>query len=194
MSKLAAALHHLKTVNHHKALVLKHCWKVGLYKQGITHDLSKFSPTEFKVGINYYQGTRSPNTAERAEKGYSTAWLHHKGRNKHHYEYWIDIKGNMDAAFEGKPMPTRYVVEMFCDRVAASKVYKGDKYTDATSLEYFRLEQSCGEILMHPDTKALLERMLVYLAENGEDKTFHVIRKYVVKARHVESDRTHFSD
>ena len=83
-------LEHLRTVQHHRFLVLRHCWRVGLYRQGLTHDLSKFSPVEFWTGARYYQGNRSPNEIERREKGYSAAWLHHKGRKRHHLEYWID--------------------------------------------------------------------------------------------------------
>ena len=75
---------HFCTITKHKKLVLKECFRVGLYKQGLLHDMSKYSWTEFRVGCRYYQGTRSPNNAEREEKGYSSAWLHHKGRNKHH--------------------------------------------------------------------------------------------------------------
>ncbi len=187
MGKLGNAWHHFCTINHHKWLVLRHCFRVGLYRQGITHDLSKFSYTEFRVGVLYFQGYRSPNTAERSELGYSTAWMHHKGRNRHHYEYWIDMRGNGDATFEGKPMPTRYVVEMFCDRVAASKVYQGDKYTDGSALKYLQLEYSAkGEILMHRDTRALLERMLTWLAEDGEDVAFRRIKNEIVKPRYRE--------
>ena len=187
------ALEHLRTINHHKMLVMKQCFQVGLYKQGLLHDLSKYTPTEFLVGCKYYQGTRSPNNAEREATGYSKAWLHHKGRNKHHYEYWIDMKGNRDATLEGKPMPTRYVVEMFCDRMAASKVYQGSAYTDASSLEYLRLEQSAkGELLMHPDTKALLERMLTWLAEDGEEIALRRVRNEIVKPRHREPNTPKF--
>ena len=77
---------HFCTINHHKMLVMKGCFKVGLYRQGLLHDLSKYSPTEFLVGCKYFQGNMSPNNAEREDKGYSAAWLHHKGRNKHHME------------------------------------------------------------------------------------------------------------
>ena len=105
MGRFKNAWQHFRTISHHKVLVCRHCFKVGLYRQGIMHDLSKYSLTEFRVGVNYYQGDRSPNTAERSDLGYSTAWLHHKGRNRHHYEYWIDMKGNRDATLEGKPMP-----------------------------------------------------------------------------------------
>ena len=85
------AWQHFKTITKHRWLVLKGCFRVGLYAQGLTHDLSKYSPTEFRMGAKYYQGTRSPNAAEREDKGYSEAWMHHKGRNRHHYEYWTDM-------------------------------------------------------------------------------------------------------
>ena len=93
---------HFKTITHHKILVAKGCFKVSLYKQGLLHDMSKYSPTEFWVGAKYYQGTRSPNNAEREDIGYSSAWLHHKGRNKHHYEYWIET--GISKAAEGYGM------------------------------------------------------------------------------------------
>ena len=118
---------HLKTINHHKMMVMKNCFRVGLYKQGLLHDLSKYSPTEFIPGIKYYQGNRSPNNAQREAEGCSTAWLHHKGRNKHHYEYWIDYPTNKEAGLVGMEMPVKYVVEMFCDRLAASRNYTKDK-------------------------------------------------------------------
>ena len=111
---------HFCTINHHKHLVMKGCFAVGLYKQGLLHDLSKYTPTEFLVGCKYYQGTMSPNNAERKDKGYSSAWLHHKGRNKHHMEYWIDYgvpdEGG-DKGLCGMKMPLRYGVEMYIDRV-----------------------------------------------------------------------------
>ena len=58
---------HFKTITRHKLLVMKYCFRIGLYKQGLLHDLSKYSPTEFLVGCKYYQGTRSPNNAERED-------------------------------------------------------------------------------------------------------------------------------
>ena len=81
---------HFKTITKHKLLVMRYCFRIGLYKQGLLHDLSKYSWPEFRVGCRYYQGNRSPNNAEREAPGVSTSWMHHKGRNKHHYEYWVD--------------------------------------------------------------------------------------------------------
>ena len=123
---------HFRTITYHKYLVAKGCFRVGLFWQGLRHDLSKYSPTEFLAGIKYYQGTRSPNNAEREEKGYSAAWLHHKGRNRHHYEYWTDYSIEAGAGIIAPvPMPDRYIAEMIMDRIAASKVYEGRNYTDA---------------------------------------------------------------
>ena len=106
--------------------VLEGCFRVGLYWQGLTHDMSKLAPVEFWAGAKYWQGICSPNNAQRQAEGYSAAWLHHKGRNKHHLEYWIDYAPNGDHAMAGMRMPEKYVAEMVCDRIAASKNYKGD--------------------------------------------------------------------
>ena len=178
------AFKHFKTITYHKYLVMQGCFKVGLYWQGLTHDLSKYMPSEFLVGAKYYQGDRSPNNAEREAKGYSAAWLHHKGRNKHHYEYWIDysmkeIEGGMRPA----QMPVRYVIEMFMDRVAASKVYNKDKYKDSDPLTYFL--QGKYQNLLHPKTHRQLEILLRMLAKRGEEETFAYIRKRILKKTYI---------
>ena len=149
------------------------CFRVGLIWQGITHDLSKYSPTEFGSGMRYYQGNRSPNAAEREDKGYSDAWMHHKGRNRHHYEYWNDYNPKTKQ-IENVEMPTRFLIEMFCDRVAASKIYNGKNYTDAHPYEYFLRVK--GKRRMHEKTEAMLEKLLVMLRDEGEEKTFAYIR------------------
>ena len=164
---------HLRTVQHHRFLVLKHCWRVGLYWQGLTHDLSKFSPVEFLPGARYYQGNRSPNEIERRETGCSTAWLHHKGRNKHHLEYWIDYAAD-GSGMCGMKMPAKYVVEMFCDRVAASKTYQGAAYRDSDPYEYYA--RSINHYIIHPETAAALERLLRILRDEGEENAFAAAR------------------
>ena len=146
-------------------MVMHNCFKCGLYWQGLVHDLSKYSWTEFSVGAKYYQGTRSPNDAERESKGYSSAWLHHKGRNKHHLEYWIDYAPNGDHAMAGMRMPERYVAEMVCDRIAASKNYKGASYTDAAAWEYY--DRSKDHYILHPETRRQLETCLLILRDEG---------------------------
>ena len=180
-------LRHLKTINHHKWLVMKLCFKVGLYRQGLLHDLSKYSPTEFLVGAKYYQGTRSPNTAEHEATGLSTAWLHHKGRNKHHLEYWIDYSLSEDHNMEGMKMPVKYVVEMFCDRVAASKNYRGDEYTDSDAYDYYMKSRS--HYIIHPETDELLHKLLLMLKNDGEEKTLSYIRTDILKNKRTEPRR-----
>jgi len=171
---------HFKTITHHKWLVLCGCFRVGLYWQGLTHDLSKYSPTEFLNGARYYQGTRSPNAAEREDKGYSEAWMHHKGRNRHHYEYWTDM--NMQTRrYESVPMPRKYLVEMVMDRRAACKVYQGKNYTPGSALEY--LEKSRERLLMNPETVEQLRYLLTMLRDEGEKETFRYIRTHVLKGK-----------
>ena len=114
---------HFQTITYHRRLVRQGCFRVGLYWQGLTHDLSKYSLTEFLVGAKYFQGDCSPNNAEKEEKGYSSSWLHHKGRNKHHFEYWIDYSINPGGKLVGMKMPKKYVAEMVIDRISASKNY-----------------------------------------------------------------------
>ncbi len=178
---------HFITITKHRMLVCEGCFKIGLYYQGLTHDLSKYSPSEFLVGVKYYQGTRSPNNAEREDIGYSSAWLHHKGRNKHHYEYWIDYNTRGEIAGEDVlipvEMPDRYLAEMIMDRIAASKVYKGKDYTDSAALEYFL--GGIEMVPMHPNTKKSLYRYLRILAKYGEEKTFKLIRQELVLGKKI---------
>ena len=171
---------HLRTVNHHRFLVMVGCFKVGLIRQGLTHDLSKYSPTEFGIGIRYWQGTRSPNAAEREEKGYSEAWMHHKGRNRHHYEYWTDMHP-VTKTYEAIPMARKYLAEMVMDRIAACRTYQGKNYTDGSALEY--LDKSREQHLMHPETKKQLSFLLTMLRDKGEKETFRYIKKDLLKGK-----------
>lgn len=172
---------HFKTITYHKWLVMKGCFRIGLYRQGLLHDMSKYSPAEFWVGCKYYQGNMSPNNAERMDKGYSSSWLHHKGRNKHHMEYWIDYGIPPQKGMIGMRMPERYVAEMFVDRVAASKVYMKEAYTQEKPLEYY--EKGRDNHVLHPETRQLLESLLHMLAEKGEDETYRYIREQVLKKK-----------
>lgn len=169
-------LGHFNTITKHRHMVIKHCAKCGIALQGLFHDLSKYSPTEFRQGIKYYTGKRSPNEDERAEYGHSLAWMHHKGRNKHHFEYWTDYNPQTKLVSPVK-MPARYLAEMFCDRVAASKIYQGANYTNHHPLEYF--EKGNAKKIMHPETAEKLREILVILDEKGEDEAFKNVKKLV---------------
>lgn len=178
-NKTENLVNHFKTITRHRHEVIKNCFKAGIGVQGLFHDLSKYTPSEFMAGVEYYQGTRSPNEGEREAIGYSTAWMHHKGRNKHHYEYWTDYNPET-RLMSGVKMPPRYFAEMVCDRIAASKIYHGDEYTDSAPLEYFK--RGKGRLVMHPETARELKKVLTMLSVKGEDYTFRYLRRMVAKS------------
>ena len=171
---------HLHTITKHRHLVMRHCFRAGIPWRGLMHDLSKYSPAEFIPGVKFYTGTKSPTDGERRTYGYSKAWMHHKGRNRHHYEYWTDYSIVLKKTVPMK-MPLVYVIEMFCDRVAACKVYLKDKYTDSSALEYYN--RRLGQEEMHEETSALLGTLVKMLAEKGEKETFRYIRRELRKQK-----------
>ena len=167
---------HLSTVIRHRHMVMRHCFKAGIIKRGLLHDLSKFSPTEFIPGVLYFQGDRSPNEREREVEGASKAWMHHKGRNRHHFEYWTDYSPKTKK-MEAVRMPDVFIFEMFCDRVAASKIYNGENYTAEMPLAYFM--RAKHRRIIERETAAKLEFLLRMLSEKGENYTFSYIRRQV---------------
>lgn len=164
---------HFNTITKHRHAVIYHGLKAGIFFQSLFHDLSKYSWTEFIPGAKYYVGVRSPNEIERQTNGYSLAWMHHKGRNKHHFEYWVDYNPEQKVPMPVK-MPLKYVKEMFCDRVAASKIYQGKNYNNSQPIDYFMRGKARRSI--HPETSDLIELWLKTLAEKGEDYTFNLIK------------------
>ncbi len=178
-----SAIRHFITITKHRWKVRSHCFRVGLYWQGLTHDLSKYTPTEFAVGVKYYQGTRSPNSRQRELFGYSTAWMHHKGRNRHHFEYWTDLS-TKTRRYEPVEMPPKYFVEMVMDRIAACKIYNGDRYTQADALNYLVNSAEGKDLsMMHENTRKDLIFILTMLKEKGEDETFHYLRNVYLKQK-----------
>ena len=175
-------LAHFKTITHHRHLVCRYCFRLGLYRQGLLHDLSKYAPCEFWRGAKYYQGYRSPNDAERKQNGVSLAWLHHKGRNRHHFEYWLDYsirpaKGK--CPLQAVQMPRKYVAEMLMDRICASKNYNKEAYTQHDPLTYF--ERGRGHYLLNPQTSRELHGMLRILDQRGEEELMYFVKNYYLK-------------
>jgi len=163
--KLKNVVKHLKLITNHKWVVFKLCCKVGQPWRGFCHDFSKYTPTEFFESVNYYVGTHSPIIEAKRDKGYSNAWLHHKGRNKHHPEYWVDTL----APNPTPVMPYKYAVEMICDKIAAGIIYRGDEWTKEYQLTYWKKEKNF--INMNDKVKEFVESILIQLAEEGIDKT-----------------------
>ena len=183
ISMIKQFLGHLHTINHHKWLVTRDCIRVGLISQGLKHDLSKYAPIEFFAGVKYYEGgKRSPINREKEEKGYSQGWLHHKGRNRHHFEYWIDYSVEKDGnPMTGMPMPRKYIAEMMMDRMAASKIYNGKNYNDHFPLQYY--EKGKHHYMMHPQTEKDLVKLLTILDKKGEDYLYRYIRQVYLKGK-----------
>ena len=176
---------HLHTVNNHRWEVFKLSIKVGIPFQGLLHDLSKYSYTEFSESVKYYkiaEGKYSPLVACKKDIGYSKAWLHHKGRNKHHYEYWYDI-----AAPTPMPIiPFKYMLEMVCDRIAASKTYNKGHYNDKMPLEYFYKEEP--KMTLNDNLKKFLEEVFIKLSKEGEEflnkkNILKIYKKYTKKIK-----------
>lgn len=161
---------HLKTIRKHRKYVRQYCFAAGLHWQGIVHDLSKYSPIEFFESARYYTGSISPINVCKAEVGYSLGWFHHRGRNKHHWEYWVD---NFEKGMTAALMPYKYALEMVCDFLGAGKAYQK---------EHFSYEQEYGwwcekrkVAIIHPAITMFVEGILsqCYASGDAEDILRH---------------------
>lgn len=166
MNKILVALKHLHTINKHRFWVLYYCHIAGITSQGLVHDLSKYSPTEFLESIKYYTGTDSPINKCKEINGVSYAWMNHKGRNKHHYEYWQD---NFDKGGEPIDMPYKYALEMICDYLAAGRAYNGKSFTYEQEYEWW-INKISNPVAMHEHTKAFVDIVLKQLSKGNNVK------------------------
>lgn len=164
MNIATKCIRHFNTITRHRWEVMKACFRCGLYWQGIVHDLSKYSLAEFVPSAKYFQGTSSPIDAEKAEKGYSYAWLHHRGRNPHHWEYWID---NLSKGGEPTIIPYKYCMEMICDWIGAGKVYGKEKWTIEEPHEFFVKKLNNSEIRLHPKMMFFFKVVLEHFGKDG---------------------------
>ena len=165
---------HFRTITKHRHNVIIHCWKAGILWRGLIHDLSNTVRQNSSGVPVFIVGHHSPIVEERKTFGFSKAWLNHKGRNKHHLEYWTDYCLKTKTLV-GVQMPIKYFVEMICDRMAASNTYNGDAYTDASPLEYH--ERIGHANIIHSTTDVLLQHALTLLANEGEDALFAWLRE-----------------
>lgn len=162
---------HLKTTLKHKWYVFQACRKSGIFWRGIKHDLSKFSPIEFITSVKYYTGTSSPIDAEKKATGRSVAWAHHKGRNSHHWHYWVDWKGGNQYAME---MPIDDVKELICDWIGAGKAYNAVKWTNQEPLNYYHKMKHT--FIFHPDTEKSVIELVNFMAQHGEIKFYKMLK------------------
>ena len=180
---------HTKLVLKHKWIVFKLCCKIGIPWRGFMHDWSKFSPTEYIESIKYYDGHKSPITLCKADKGYSEAWLHHKGRNKHHPEYWVDLTLPDKTVI----MPYKYAAEMICDKMAAGIVYQGKDWNKDWQITYYKRERE--RILIHPQVDKFLLATFIMVSEKGLDATItkknikELYEKYCIRMENLDENK-----
>ncbi len=187
--KISNIFKHINLVTHHKWLVFKLSCKVGVPWRGFMHDWSKFSPTEFWESVKYYDGHKSPITVCKESIGYSKAWLHHKGRNKHHYQYWTDLSLEEPNVI----MPYQYAAEMVCDQIAAGITYNGKKWKRDTQLEYYVNRERKNLINLHIDN--FLFATFTEVSKNGIEKTLtkknikELYEKYCVRMENLDENK-----
>lgn len=169
---------HLNTIKKHKWYVMKACFKVGLIWQGITHDLSKYSVTEFCASAKYFQGDKSPIDAEKNKNGYSLAWQNHKGKNKHHWQYWTDFENGELIVIE---MPSKYLVEMLCDWVGAGKAYNKTAWTIETFKAWYQNNKQ--KMILHTLTRLYIDLLMDNVKTEEE-----LYSKWISRKR-IEEDR-----
>ena len=130
----------------HKYYVAIECFKTGQFLHALTHDLSKFLPSEsFPYAIKFYGGDYTFKFFE-VESAFDKAWLLHQHRNKHHWDFWVTSKGI------AIPMPEKYVRQMIADWRAMGRI-KGD-----TAREYYIKNRD--NMKLHIDTKLEIEAFM----------------------------------
>lgn len=154
---------HLKTVIKHKFWVFYYAYKCGIPFRGLVHDLSKFHPVEFFESVKYYTGTKSPIDECKRINGYSKAWMHHKGHNKHHYEYWQD---NFDNGGVPLCMPYKETLEMLCDYLGAGRAYNGKDFTFQKEYGWWKTKVA-KPLAMHEVQKMFFELVFRSMSETN---------------------------
>ena len=161
--KVSNIVKHFHMICKHKRWVGYYCFKMGIPWRGIKHDISKFSPVEFWEGVKYYKGTDSPINECKRVNGWSKAWQHHKGRNDHHYEYFVD---DFDHGGRALIMPFNCMLEMFCDYLGAGHAYMGKNFTYLDEQKWWK-NKKAAPLKIHPVTKNCITYGLAHcVAEN----------------------------
>jgi hypothetical protein len=161
------AIKHFNLINRHRWLVFKLSIKAGIPWRGLVHDLSKYSFTEFWESAKFYNGNMSPIIFAKKKYGYSKAWLHHKGRNKHHAEYWYDPRSKNPMPL----VPYQYTVEMICDNLAAGMIYNGKRWRNDTQLKYWIKRKD--DMPLNDKNKAMITEVFTQVSINGIDKVLN---------------------
>lgn len=159
---LKKLLGHINQVLRHKFWVFICCCKFGIIWRGITHDLSKFSWAEFWPSVRYYQKGSSPIPRLHHEASEYRPWLHHRGRNDHHSEYWHRYT---HGTFYALKMPFDCVLEQIADWIGSTRAY-GREFDIDDEIQWL---QSTSFYMMHEKTLELTLSILKGIRDNNLD-------------------------
>ena len=127
-------LRYLWYVLRHRWYVFVECCRLGIIWRGLTHDLSKFRPSEWFAYTEFFYGvaieilhevdgkidtTEAEQVFAARKVAFNLAWLKHIHRNPHHWQNWRLRKDNGSTKLI--PMPSKYVKEMLADWRGAGK-------------------------------------------------------------------------
>ena len=155
---------HTLTILRHKFWVFRYCLVAGIPWQGLCHDLSKFSRFEFWESVHYYNGRYSPIlVCKLLNDGFSMAWIHHHGRNLHHYEAWHD---DFDRGVHPIDMLYPFAVEMVCDCLGAGHAYMRSAFTYQKEYEWWQTKRRRG-VAMTEHMQAFMEGTLGRIAREN---------------------------
>lgn len=175
-------LKHLHTINKHKYHVFKVCYDLGIPWRGLVHDLSKYSFKEFVPYAKYFQPGSSPAGIAKKREGFFLAWNHHKGHNRHHPEWWMDIiKGEICTICP----EWDDVLEMFADWIGAGIAYNPEHFDEKEPLRYFLNRKDLW--LLHPTLIDCATYFLTNISEHGYRYAIDNIDK--VRTIYINSQR-----
>jgi hypothetical protein len=160
---------YLKYILKHKWYVLKECCRLGIVWRGLTHDLSKFLPSEWIPYRNFFYGKyhsvyefhgdvrndmliHGVTFKEEVDDAFNYSWLKHIHRNPHHWQHWILHYDN--GTVEARKIPEKYLREMLADWIGAGLAITGKK--DIKEWYY----KNRDNIVMHPKSRAWIESMI----------------------------------
>lgn len=138
----------LKYLLIHKYNVAIECLKMGMFWHAVTHDISKFLPSEFfPYSENFHSGPWK-KYRELNRRAMEEAWQWHKNRNPHHWDFWV--KGSGEAI----PMPEKYVKQMIADWKGMGRQTGFDN-----AINYYA--KTKHRMSLHKDTVKLIHKYLL---------------------------------
>ncbi len=137
----------------HKWNVGIECLKAGLWWHAITHDLSKFRPSEFFPYARFFtrkNRTKNYKTSDETDMNFQSGWCLHQKRNRHHWNYWVSVTRKNEIA--AIPMPMKYVRQMICDWKGMARKFGG------TWWEYYWKNRD--DMILHAKTMVRINQLL----------------------------------